>query len=88
MLARYVTIVIDKNQRSRMTFHPRTLILYLSKKGHAKHMNLNAEKQTDLILLDFLKVFDKVNHSKFLQKLHYGMRGNALNWILTFLGNW
>ena len=50
--------------------------------------NLSAGKQTDLILLDFSKVFDKVNHSKSLWKLHqYGIRGNALNWMRAFLGN-
>ena len=45
-------------------------------------------KQTDLILLDFSKAFDKVNHAKLLWKLHqYGLRGNALAWIRAFLGN-
>ena len=45
-------------------------------------------KQTDLILLDFSKAFDKVNHAKLLWKLHqYGIRGNALAWIRAFLGN-
>ena len=50
--------------------------------------NASAGKQTDLILLDFPKAFDKVNHSKLLWKLHqYGIRGNALSWIRAFLGN-
>ena len=48
-------------------------------------------QQTDLILLDFSKAFDKVNHSKLHfghMKLHqYGIRGNALAWIRAFLGN-
>lgn len=45
-------------------------------------------KQTDLILLDFSKAFDKVNHSKLLWKLHsYGIRGRVLSWIKAFLGN-
>ena len=45
-------------------------------------------KQTDLILLDFSKAFDKVNYAKLLWKLHqYGIRGNAFAWIRAFLGN-
>ena len=50
--------------------------------------SISAGKQTDLILLDFSKAFDKVNHSKLLWKLHqYGIRGTALSWIRAFLGN-
>ena len=45
-------------------------------------------KQTDLILLDFSKAFDKVNHSKLVLKLHsYGIRGPILRWIQAFLSN-
>ena len=45
-------------------------------------------KQTDLILLDFSKAFDKVNHSKLLMKLHsYGIRNDTLRWIQAFLSN-
>ena len=44
--------------------------------------------QTDLILLDFSKAFDNVNHSNFIWKLHnYGIRSNVLNWIVAFLGD-
>ncbi len=48
--------------------------------------NLQAGRQTDLVLLDFSKAFDKVNHEKLLHKLHtYGVRGNTLAWIGGFL---
>ena len=50
--------------------------------------NASAGKQTDLVLLDFSKAFDKVNHSKLIWKLYqHGIRGKALGWIRTFLGN-
>ena len=45
-------------------------------------------KQTDLILLDFSKAFDKVAHEKLLLKLHhYGIRGDSLKWMKNFLDN-
>ena len=45
-------------------------------------------KQTDLILLDFSKAFDKVVHEKLLMKLHHnGIRGDTLKWIKDFLNN-
>ena len=48
--------------------------------------NASAGKRTDVILLDFSKVFDKANHSKLLWKLHrYGFRCKMLSWIQTFL---
>ena len=43
-------------------------------------------QQTDLILLDFSKAFDKVSHEKLLLKLHYcGVRGQVLQWIKAIL---
>ena len=51
--------------------------------------NVSAGKQTDFILLDFSKAYDKVNHSKLLWKLHQcGIRGTTLSWICAFPGNW
>ena len=51
--------------------------------------NAGLGKQTDFILLDFSKAFDKVNHSKLSWKLHnYGIRSNVLKWIVAFLGDW
>ena len=43
-------------------------------------------KQTDLILLDFSKAFDKVSHLKLLYKLQtHGVRSKTLRWIESFL---
>jgi hypothetical protein len=48
----------------------------------------NTDKQTDLIILDFSKAFDKVPHKKLLRKLdNYGIRRNIWNWISAFLNN-
>ena len=50
------------------------------------HQNLQDGKQTDIILLDFSKAFDKVSHKKLIYKLHgYGIRGKTLRWIKSFL---
>ena len=39
-------------------------------------------KQTDIILFNFSKAFDKVNHGKLLWKLHqYGINGHVLDWV-------
>lgn len=50
----------------------------------AKSMDLG--KQTDLILLDFSKAFDKVPHERLLYKaMYYGVSGSTLQWIRDFL---
>jgi len=52
------------------------------------HDNLQDGYQTDIILLDFAKAFDKVSHSKLLYKLdYYGINSEVLNWIKSFLMN-
>ena len=48
--------------------------------------NLDAGLQTDLILLNLSKAFNKVPHQHLLCKLeHYGIRGPLLTWIGNFL---
>ena len=47
---------------------------------------LAADKQTDVLVMDFSKAFDKVGHGRLLQKLgHYGVRGKTQRWIRGFL---
>ena len=47
---------------------------------------LNRSGQTDVLLLDFSKAFDKVPHQRLAVKLrHYGIDGRTLNWIQGFL---
>ena len=53
---------------------------------HDLAKSINNCEQTDSILLDFSKAFDKVCHRKLLLKLqHYGICGNILFWITDFL---
>ena len=53
---------------------------------HDLALSLNDKAQTDCILLDFSKVFDKVSH-KFLLLKYYGITGETINWIQSFLTN-
>ena len=48
--------------------------------------NLDLGVQTDVLILDFQKAFDKVPHQRLLEKLrYYGIRGNILEWISQWL---
>ena len=43
-------------------------------------------KQTDLIIMDFTKAFDKVPHRRLLHKLdYYRIRGSTHKWINSWL---
>ena len=45
-------------------------------------------EQTVILILDFARAFDKVNHSLLLHKLyHYGIQGTTIAWITNFLSN-
>ena len=47
---------------------------------------LDDREQIDAVLLDFSKAFDKVSHHLLHHKLHYyGIRGQTLGWIDSFL---
>ena len=48
----------------------------------ASSPSVNDRNQTDLLILDFSKAFDKVAHKRLLLKLeYYGIRGLVLTWI-------
>ena len=50
--------------------------------------NLHSGRQTDVLVMDFSKAFDKVSHTKLTQKLDfYGIRGKTNRWIEGFLRN-
>ena len=43
-------------------------------------------RQTDVIIMDFAKAFDKVPHRRLLYKLdYYGKRGSTHKWITSWL---
>jgi retron-type reverse transcriptase len=53
---------------------------------HDLAKSIDEKSQTDLILLDFAKAFDKVSHKLLLHKAeHYGINGDTLDWIKDFL---
>ena len=55
---------------------------------HELHKIIQSGQQTDLVVMDFSKAFDKVSHPRLLYKLEwYGVRGQTYNWIRDFLHN-
>ena len=49
---------------------------------------LQNKLQVDMAILDFEKAFDEVAHTRLTHKLHhYGIRGDLLQWIQSFLTN-
>ena len=55
---------------------------------HTILSNLSKKQITLLLLIDFSKAFDMVEHSILLEKLHhYGIRGNAHKWFQSYLND-
>ena len=53
---------------------------------HELALSLDNSTQTDMVVLDFSKAFDRVPHQRLMRKLHhYGVRGSTLSWISSFL---
>ena len=50
--------------------------------------SLNKNQIALLLLIDFSKAFDMVEHTILIKKLqHYGIRGIAVEWLKSYLGN-
>ena len=55
---------------------------------HVLSYRLNEGGQADVIVTDFSKTFDKVNHQRLLLKLRcIGINSSVIKWISTFLSN-
>ena len=61
----------------------RSAELQLLQTIHDLALSLDNRGQTDIILLDFRKAFDKASHRHLLD--YYGIRGNTLNWVSSSL---
>ena len=62
--------------------------LQLIQTTHDRALNLNTKGQTDVLLLNFSRAFNKVPHHHLILKLqYYGIRGSTLDWISSFLSN-
>ena len=50
--------------------------------------NLDDGKQTDVLIMDFSKAFDKVSHNLLIHKLkHYGIRGKVTGLKVPIMSN-
>ena len=55
---------------------------------HDLASNMQGGGQTDLVIMDFSKAFDKVGHKRLIKKIdYYGIRGKTRDWIEAFLSN-
>ena len=53
---------------------------------HDLASTLDKGVQTDMVVLDFSKAFDRIPHRRLPRKLlHYGIRGNINQWITSFI---
>ena len=59
---------------------------YKYRRASSPARSVNDRNQTDLLILDFSKAFDKVAHKRLLLKLeYYWIRGSVLAWIKAWL---
>ena len=66
----------------------RSCITQLMESIHDWIDSLERKQPVDVVYLEYKKAFDSVPHERLLVKLHaYGIRGNLLQWIKSFLTN-
>ena len=76
--------ILTPNQHGFRQGHSCTTQLILAIQDWSK--SLDDGTQTDVITFDFSKAFDKVPHHRLLLKLqYYGIHGNTLQWLTSFL---
>ena len=62
------------------------VLIHIRSKGEVDTIKNREHKQTDLIIMDFAKAFDKVPHRRLLHKLdYYGIRGSTHKWVSSWL---
>jgi len=76
--------ILSNNQFGFCQKHSADLQLLLT--VHDLAASLNDKAQTDCILLDCSKAFDKVSYKLLLLKLrYYGITGETIKWSLTIV---
>ena len=69
--------------RAKRSCETQILTLY-----HELAASLDKKIQTDMIILDFSKAFNRVPHQRLLKRVHhYGIRGTTYQWISSFLNS-
>ena len=69
--------------RAQRSCETQILTLY-----HELAASLDKKIQTDMIILDFSKAFDRVSHQRLLNNVHHcGIRGTTYQWITLFLNS-
>ena len=72
--------------RSQRSYETQLVQFYHDMVSNLDGARDRCQKQTDVIIMDFAKAFDKVPHRRLLYKLdHYGIRGFTHKWISSWL---
>ena len=78
--------ILIQEQHGFRSQHSCEAQLFLTTNDLAKA--IDDKVQVDMAILDFSKAFDKVAHNRLKHKLDfYGIRGNLLGWLESFLSN-